>query len=154
MTLDSLSVPVLEKLKTTRYDRIIEKHEGPETWDWLVSPARASDNSALQMWPDYDEVAETPEFLEIGGQSVLLPIGRKRHENLTVLHYFFGEDRKKLVLYLKDTTYGNDWSDAGFVAICDLFAPEPFYVATLYHEWFLIDYDPEAIQLFKSGSDD
>ena len=29
MTLDSLSAPVLEKLKTTHYDRIIGKHEGP-----------------------------------------------------------------------------------------------------------------------------
>ena len=149
MTLDSLSVPVLEKLKAIHYDRIIEKHEGPETWDWLVSPSPASDNIALQMWRDYDEVAETPEFLEIGGQWVLLLIGRKHHEKLTVLHFFFGEDRQKLVLYLKDTTYGEDWSDAGFVAICDLFVPEAFYVATLYHEWFLIDYDSEAIRTFK-----
>ena len=27
---------LIEKLKTYRYDRIIEKHEGPERWEWKL----------------------------------------------------------------------------------------------------------------------
>ena len=142
MSIDDLSAEVLERLGTTRYDRIMEKHEGPFSWESELRHMDGStDEFMLQIYPDYDPIAETPEFLLVGGQWVLLPVGREQHQNITVLHHFLSEDQQKLVIYLKNTTYYNDAFSAGYVAICDLFAGESFYVATLYHEWFIIDYD-------------
>jgi hypothetical protein len=50
-----------------------------------------------------------------------------------------------MVIYLKNTTYDDSPFGAGYVAICERFAEESFYIATLYHEWFIIDYDANAI---------
>lgn len=33
MALSALRPATIEMLKTWRYDRMIEKHEGPETWE-------------------------------------------------------------------------------------------------------------------------
>ena len=60
---------------------------------------------------------------------------------------FLSEDQAKLVIYLKDTTYDDSLLGAGYVAIGD-YQPEGFYLTTLYHEWFIIDYDTEAKALF------
>ena len=46
-------------------------------------------------------------------------------------------------MYLKDITYDDGLLGAGYVTICDR-QPEGFYLTTFYHEWFIIDYDPEA----------
>ncbi|MBC8152732.1 MAG: hypothetical protein H7Z72_07470 [Bacteroidetes bacterium] len=148
MSIDDLSPETLERLKTSRWDRIIEKHEGPDSWEWQLRQP-APDDLIYRMDPDYDPVAETPEFMSIGGHWVLLPVGRKHHANITILHHFLSEDHTKIVIYLKDTTFYDDWSSAGFMTICDR-QPDGFYVATLYHEWFIIDYDPEAKARFAS----
>jgi hypothetical protein len=29
--------------------------------------------------------------------------------------------------------------EAGFIAVCEKFPEEDFFVATLYHEWFIVD---------------
>ena len=139
MNIDDLNEDTLSRLKTSRYDRIIEKHEGPFSWERLLRQP-APDDIVFRMMPDYDPIAETPEFIPIGGFDTLLPIGRHHHPNLTILHYFRSEDGQKLVAYLKDTTYADDLFGAGYVAVCDR-QPEGFYLATLYHEWFIIDYD-------------
>jgi hypothetical protein len=60
MKLSDLSPEILEKIKSVRWDRIIEKHEGPEDWE-----------SVLRYYE--------PEFLEIEGRWVLLPVERSRH---------------------------------------------------------------------------
>jgi hypothetical protein len=135
MRIDDLSPDTLERLKKVRWDRFIEKHEGP--FDWASELRRYDpDDFIYKVYPDYDAEAEYPEFIQIGEHWVLLPIGKKHHPNLTILHYFLSQDASKLVLYLKDTTYYED----GFVAICDRF-DATFYVATFYHEWYIIDYD-------------
>jgi len=143
MSIDDLPAETIDRLKARRWDRIIEKHEGPETWKWLLEHPEPG-HMIYQMMPEYDPVAETPEFLETGNQWVLLPIGRRHHPNLTILHHFLSQDGHKLVIYLKDTTFYDDPLSSGFVTICDRFAPEPFFVATLYHEWFIIDYDESS----------
>lgn len=148
MSIDDLPAETIDRLKARRWDRIIEKHEGPTSWSWQLERRNyPPDHLIYQLEPDYDPVAETPEFLEIGNQWVLLPIGRRHHPNLTILHHFLSQDGQKLVVYLKDTTFYDDPFASGFVAICDRFAPEAFFVATLYHEWFIIDYD-ESSRLF------
>lgn len=152
MKIKDLSLTTLAALKNKRYDRIVEKHEGPETWDWQLpySKERLEELKEMYKNSDYD-VSEDDhaEFMQIAGVDVLLPIGANHHPNITILHHFFSEDYEKLVLYIKDTTYDDGVFGAGFVAICDKYDVEPFYIATFYHEWFIIDYDPLA-ERFKS----
>ncbi len=148
MKIKDLSPRILTALKNKRYDHIVEKHEGPETWDWQLPPSEERIQSMKKMYAGsgYDFSPDNhAEFMEIAGVDVLLPIGSEHHPNLTILHYFFSEDRQKIVLYIKDTTYEDDAFGAGFVAICDKYPNESFYIATFYHEWFIIDYDPIAI---------
>lgn len=124
MKFADLSPAVREKIAAYQYDRIIEKHEGPELW-----------RSALQ----YKDL----EFLEIAGRTVLLPVDREQHGNITFLRIIASADGQTLTLFLKDTTYtaeaGWDEKYAGFVAVCDRVPGEDFYLAVLYHEWFVIE---------------
>jgi len=124
MQLVNMSPAVIAKIKSYRYDRILEKHEGPERWA-----------SVLQY---YD-----PEFMVVNGYHVLLPIAREQHPNITILRCIVSHDGRTLTLFLKDTTYVTDPTDelffAGRVAVCERVAGEEFFLAVLYHEWFIID---------------
>lgn len=53
MKLSDLSTEALEKIKSARWDRIIEKHQGPERWESV-------------------SIYAEPEFMEIEGRWVLL----------------------------------------------------------------------------------
>lgn len=123
MQLADLSQECLDAIKSLRWDRIIEKHEGPERWD------------SVFRWAD-------PEFMDIEGRLVLLPIERDRHSNITILRAIWSADGNALTLFLRDTTYGDDWDVSGYMAVCDRMANQEFYVATLYHEWFIIERSP------------
>jgi hypothetical protein len=147
MKIKELSPTILAALKDKRYDRIVEKHEGPETWDWQLPPSEERVKEMTEMYQhigyDFSEDSHA-EFMHIAGVEVLLPIGSDHHENTTILHHFISEDRQKIVLYIKDTTYDDGMFGAGFIAICDKYPNESFYIATMYHEWFIIDYDLES----------
>lgn len=121
MKLTDLSSETREKIKTLRWDCIIEKHEGPESWESVL---RYSD----------------PEFMLIDGQSVLLPIEKTQHPNITILRTIWSNDGNSLTLFLKDTTYDNDPFISGYMAVCDKVAGENFFLAILYHEWFIIEH--------------
>ncbi len=58
MQIANLSKSALEKIKSYRYDRIIEKHEGPEHW-----------SSVIKYY--------NPEFIKIGEKHVLLPLDNR-----------------------------------------------------------------------------
>jgi hypothetical protein len=137
MKIADLSPELIEQLKTVRWDRIIEKHEGPEDW-----------KHQLGYRSQYIELTEADdaEFLEIEGHFVLLPIERSRHPNLTILRTILSADGNSLTLFIKDTTYGNDMFDSGYLAVCEKVAPtvstEGFFLATVYHEWFIIEPNP------------
>ena len=124
MKLSTLSPHILERIKSYRWDRIIEKHEGPEDW-----------RSELE----YGD----PEFMEVNGHHVLLPVRREQHPNITILRCIVGDDGQTLTLFLKNSTYVHDPRDemfcSGFVAVCDRFPGEDFYIAIVYHEWFIIE---------------
>ena len=153
MKVKGLSPTIIASLKNKRYDRIVEKHEGPETWDWQLPSSEERIQELKRMYENsgYDFSTDNhAEFIQVGEVDILLPIGSDHHVNLTVLHYFFSEDHQKIVLYIKDTTYDDDAFGAGFVAICDKYPNESFYIATFYHEWYIIDYDPLADR-FKNG---
>lgn len=120
MKVNDLSNETLAKIKTVRWDRIIEKHEGPDTWE---SEFR------------YGE----PEFIEIEGRWVLLPVEESRHQNITVLRAIWSADGNSLTLFLKDTTFDDDMFVSGYMAVCDRPQGEEFFLAVLYHEWFIIE---------------
>ena len=122
--LKNLSKDTIEKIKSYRYDRIYEKHEGPEQWSYIIGRNDA-------------------EFIEIAGKPVLLPIEKEQHANITILRTIIDKEEKTIIVFLKDTTYVDDpedeWFMAGFVAICDKVPGEEFFIAILYHEWFIIE---------------
>ena len=124
MNLASLSPATRERLNTWRWDRIIEKHEGPERWG---STLRYTD----------------ADFMTVDGRDVLLPLDAEQRPNVTILRTVVSDDQRTLTIFLKDTTYVERPEDeffmAGFVAICDKFPGEEFYVAVVYHEWFIIE---------------
>jgi hypothetical protein len=124
LKLSNLSPEILERLKAFRFDRIIEKHEGPARW-----------NSVLE----YDE----PEFMVIDSYHVLLPIEQETHPNITILRCIPSKDGKTLTLFLKDKTYVPDVEDemffAGRLAICEQVKDTDFYIAVVYHEWFIVE---------------
>ena len=124
MNLSSLSPTTLERLKSWRWDRFIEKHEGPEQWGSTLNYVDA-------------------EFMSIGGHDVLLPLDREQRPNVTILRTIVSDDRQTLTIFLKDTTYVQDPRDeflmAGYLAVCDRFPGEEFYVAIVYHEWFMVE---------------
>jgi len=138
MTINDLDEETVERLKATRFDRIIEKHEGPFSWDYLLRTYEP-DDMIYQMAPNFDAIAETPEFMAVGDYWVLLPLGRGHHPNMTILRWFASQDLTKLVIYLTDTTYYDYPSMSGFMAVCEKSEEQSFYAATLYHEW----YDPK-----------
>lgn len=102
----------LEKIKVKRWDRIIEKHESPETWESVL---RYSD----------------PEFIEIDSRWVLLPLDQEYHINLTILRTIWSEDSHSLTLFLKDTSVYDDPFFSGYMAVCDRLDQENFFVAIL-----------------------
>jgi len=123
MTISSLSAEALEKIRAWQWDRIIEKHEGPEDWASVLH--------------HYD-----PEFLMISGHPVLLPVGREHHQNITILRTIVSNDSNSLTVFLKDMTHCTSPGEefyAGYMAVCDRMAGEEFFIAILYHEWFIIE---------------
>ncbi len=128
MKLADLQPDVIEKLRPWRYDRILEKHEGP--FDW---------GDAFKY--------EDPEFLEVEGHPVLLPVPRDQHPNIRILRAISSRDGQSLTLFLKDLTYARDPTDemfsGGFMAVCDRFPGHDFFVATVYHEWFIVENPPQ-----------
>ncbi|WP_008318644.1 hypothetical protein [Leptolyngbya sp. PCC 6406] len=120
MKLSDLDSSSLAAIKAVRWDRIIEKHEGPEDW------------ASVLEWYD-------PEFTMIEGRAVLLPVERSHHDNITILRTIWSADGNSLTLFLKDTTYGDDWFMSGYMAVCDRIPKQDFYLAILYHEWFIIE---------------
>ena len=124
MKFASLSVSTLDRLKKYKWDRIIEKHEGPWDYESVLSYA-------------------DPEFIAVDGFDVLLPVERSHHPNISILRCIPSADGDTLTIFLKDTTYvetpQREFLDAGFVAVCERFPNEDFFVTTVYHEWFMVD---------------
>jgi hypothetical protein len=120
MKLADLSAETIKKIKLVRWDRIIEKHEGPENWESVLR---------------YQE----PEFLEVEGYAILLPVDKSHHANISILRSIWSVDNNSVTLFLSDTTYEDDPFFAGFIAVCDRLKNEKFFLAILYHEWFIIE---------------
>lgn len=124
MKFQELSETARAKVNGYRFDRIIEKHEGPESWSTFAK---------------YYDL----EFLRVDQRWILLPVDREHHSNMTILRAVIDQAETTMTIFLKDTTYlsSPDYEkfEAGFVAICEKVAGEEFFIAVLYHEWFILD---------------
>lgn len=116
MKIADLPLEIAGKLEKCLYDRLIDKHEGPETWGLLE---------------DY-------EFLKIDDFEVLLPVEKLHHPNIAIVKIITSEDKRTLTLFLRDTTYETGLF-AGRIAVCSKFESEDFLVAVLYHECFIVE---------------
>jgi hypothetical protein len=124
MKLTEIPSDAIARIQSLRYDSILEKHEGP--WRWA------------------DELEfGAPELLRLDGRHVLLPVEQVHHPNITLLRAIVSHDEKTLTLFLKDSTYSDgdayEWLYAGRLAICERLPGTSVYVATVYHEWFIIE---------------
>ena len=117
MRLQSLPPDVRERLAKLRWDRIIEKHEGPEDWSYLLKD-------------DY------VDFLQIDGFNVLLPVFKDKHTNVTVDRCIVSNDGKTLTIFLRDTTYETGML-AGYLAVCERVPEQDWFVAIVYHECWI-----------------
>lgn len=119
-----LSPEMIEQIRALRFDRILEKHEGPFGWASILE--------------HYE-----PEFMRIESYGVLLPVGADDHAKIEITRTIPSQDGKVLTLFLKDNYYnpGGDMEMfyVGRIAICEKMASAEFYVATVYHEWFVIE---------------
>jgi hypothetical protein len=118
MRVADLSPELRERISRVRWDRMIEKHEGP--WDY-------------RSWIEHGGA----EFLTIDGFDVLLPVEPEHHPNITIVRCIVSEDRNTLTIFLKDTTWYDEEIFSGFLAVCDRFPGESWYLAMVYHEWFI-----------------
>lgn len=130
MRVADLSKRAMDLIRRYRYDRILEKHEGP--WDWS------------DVLDGYE-----PEFLTVGGRAVLLPLGRKHHRKIKMERVIASDDGKVLTLLFTDTTHADEEDEmelkffSGRVAICEKVSGEDFFIATLYHERYVVK-NPES----------
>ncbi len=119
MKVAELSAEARGRIAAMRFDRIVEKHEGPWTWEYRLA------NGGV-------------EFLTVDGYDVLLPIDKENHPNVTIVRCIASESRDVLTIFLTDTTYFTGM-DSGFLAVCEKAPGEDWYIALVYHEWFVID---------------
>ena len=121
------------------YDKFEEKHEGPWSWEYLISAddeIGADDEPTLTGEP----APERAEFLRIEGRDALLPVGEDHHPYLSVERVIVSADDRHLVIFLTDITYDalyphykHIFND--FMALCVKLPGEDFYVAAVYHQW-------------------
>jgi hypothetical protein len=111
-----------ELIRRLRYDRIIEKHEGPEKWSWVVDGYKTN-------------------FLVVEGGHDSLPLPGKHLRHITVLRCIPRADGQSLIGVLKDTTLVDEpqWESlmTGLIAHCDKHPGEEFYVAIAYYQRFI-----------------
>lgn len=122
MQLEDLTEAQLEKLSEKSCDWIVEKHEGPLPW-----------KGRKLGWME-------PQFMEIDGYDVLLPIERDQLANVEILRCFPSKGERALTIFLKNTTFYTD-RDAGYLAVCERVPGEEWYTARVYHEWWMLDYE-------------
>jgi hypothetical protein len=139
MKLVDLSEATRQKIAKVRYDRIVEKHEGPFDWDYVLDNEQETFLFANR--PDLPlphQQENIPEFLVIDNRPILLPIPLKHYPNIEVIRTIWSADSNSVTIFLTDTTYGSEWYEIGYIAICDKVAGEEFWLAILYHEWFVM----------------
>jgi hypothetical protein len=127
MKFAGISAATLQRIGLVKWDGIFEKHEGPYDWNWIFRTV---------------EEGEEIEFLTIDDRPVLLPIYPEHYANVEILRTVWSADRNSVTIFLMDTTYHQVSDQIGYLAICEKVVGEEFWLATIYHEWYVIEPDP------------
>jgi hypothetical protein len=114
MRLEDIAPEELKRVAKFRWDRIVEKHEGPWEWEYLLE-------------------AYLVEFLNVNGFEVLLPVEKEHHPQITISRCIVSADQQTLTIFLRDTTYDTGIF-AGYLAVCEKVPDQAWYIAILYHE--------------------
>ena len=114
MRFEEVAPEQIKRVAKYRWDRIIEKHEGPWKWDYLLNAHRV-------------------EFFNVNGFWVLLPVEKEHHANITITRCVVSADEQTLTIFLQDTTYDTGIF-AGYLAVCEKVPGQEWYIAILYHE--------------------
>ncbi|MHC5863129.1 hypothetical protein [Nostoc sp.] len=77
--------------------------------------------------------------MSVQGCPILLPVDKSHHPNITIIRCIWSMDNNSVTVFLSDTTYEDDPFFSGFMAVCDRLKGEEFFLAVLYHEWFIIE---------------
>ena len=118
MKVEKISAKTLESIRNYRWDDGVEKHE-TSSWEYLLNPPEI-------------------EFLNVNGFDVLLPVEKNHHPNISILRCIVSDDKQSLTIFLKDTTYASG-TLAGFFTVCDKVPGEEWFIAILYHDWYIMD---------------
>ena len=73
MRLEEVAPEDIKRVAKYRWDRIVEKHEGPWEWDYLLD-------------------ANLVEFINVNGFEVLLPVDKEHHPNITIIRCVVSAD--------------------------------------------------------------
>jgi len=119
MKVAELAPELRARIGEIRFDRIVEKHEGPFGYaDWFKN--------------------KLAEFIRAGEFDVLIPVDADRVPHIRILRCIVGDNGNSLTLFLRDSSYGESNFEGGFLAVCERFPGESFFVSIVYHEWFII----------------
>jgi hypothetical protein len=154
MKVADLSEVTRQKIAKVRYDQIVEKHEGPFDWDCILDEEPEPPIFANRPHsPTPRQQENNPEFLIIDNRPVLLPIPLKHHPNIKIVRTIWSADDNSVTIFLTDTTYGSEWYEIGYLAVCDRVVGEELWLAIIYHEWFVIELDSTFSIDSKSASE-
>lgn len=128
-----LPAPSRAWLIEQRYDRLVEKHEGPFSWKDEIEPGTYE-------VPERDGTRRTvhpppAEFVTFDGHHVLLPIGSDHHANLQRLRVVPSVDDACLTVFMTDSTDG-EGPGMGRLAFCERSPDGRWYLCTVWHEWY------------------
>ncbi len=128
MKIQELTPELRSRVAKFRWDRFIEKHEGPEDWT-------------------YDLKDDFVEFMSIDGFDVLLPIDKLNHANVIIDRCLPSRDGETLTIFLHDRSYYEDNGMdmlAGRLAVCEKIPEQNWYIAIVYHECWINRLDSKA----------
>ena len=109
MRFKGLSLETRKQISKSSYDRIVEKHEGPWTSDFLIRESLV-------------------EFLNVDGFDVLLPVESDPHPNIVCTRCLVAKEHRSLTVFLQDSTYDKGIF-AGYLAVCEQFPGQDWYLA-------------------------
>jgi hypothetical protein len=85
------------------------------------------------------EICNDVEFIEVAGRWILLPVERSSHPNIRILRSVWSESGNSVTLFLQDTTYDDDPFLLALSRYVIKLKDENFFLAIVYHEWFIIE---------------
>ncbi|UYM16302.1 hypothetical protein [Endozoicomonas euniceicola] len=114
----------------------MERHECT-TWHYYLTE-QTFNNIDSDGKPISVTIGIDVEFLDISDLSVLLPVPKANHSNITINHCIMSEDGQSALVFLTDATYSpNEADENGYMAVCRKIPNYEGYICYLYHSTYL-----------------